>query len=92
MIIHDSGEAARVRSRVQLFEAIRRDHRREELSIRELAPRYRVHRRTVRAALDNPVPPPRKTPERPAPKLEPIEPLIGFFSQGRLLAPPPQIA
>ena len=76
-----------MRSRVQLFEAIRRDHRREELSIRELAARYRVHRRTVRAALDNPVPPPRKTPERPAPKLEPIKPLIDDMLRADLDAP-----
>ena len=40
-----------VRSRVELFEQIRRDRRLEELSIRELAERHRVHRRTVRQAL-----------------------------------------
>ena len=34
-----------------MFEAIRRDARREELSIRGLSERYGVHRRTVRAAL-----------------------------------------
>jgi len=72
---------------VQLFEAIRRDHRREELSIRELAARYRVHRRTVRAALDSPAPPPRKTPERAAPKLEPIKPLIDDMLRADLDAP-----
>jgi DNA-binding GntR family transcriptional regulator len=49
-------------SRVELFEAIRRDHRREELSIRALAERHGVHRRTVRQALANAVPPERKTP------------------------------
>jgi DNA-binding transcriptional regulator YhcF (GntR family) len=36
------------RSRVEVFEQIRRDHRLEQLSIRELAERHRVHRRTVR--------------------------------------------
>ena len=36
---------------VELFEAIRRDARREGLGIRELASRHRVHRRTVRQAL-----------------------------------------
>ena len=40
-----------MRSRVELFEAIRRDRRREELSICQLAERHKVHRRTVRAAL-----------------------------------------
>src|SRR6266540_1443248 len=48
------------RSRVELFEQIRRDRRVEELSIRELADRHRVHRRTVRQALASAAPPPRK--------------------------------
>ncbi len=42
--------------RVGLFEAIRRDARGEELSVRALAKRYGVHRRTVRQALRSPVP------------------------------------
>ncbi len=49
-----------MRSRVELFERIRRDHRVEGLSIRELAERHRVHRRVVRQALVSAVPPPRK--------------------------------
>jgi len=48
------------RSRVELFEQIRRDRRVEKLSIHELADRHRVHRRTVRQALASAVPPPRK--------------------------------
>ena len=47
-------------SRVELFEAIRRDRRTEALSIRELAERHRVHRRAVRQALASALPPPRK--------------------------------
>src|SRR2546426_4857968 len=71
------GEVGQVRSRVELFEQIRRDRRREQLSIRELARRHGVHRRTVRQALASPLPPPRKTSERrPAPKLGPYRPLI----------------
>jgi len=50
-----------VRSRVELFEEIRRDRRREGLSIRELSGRHQVHRRTVRQALTSAVPPPRVT-------------------------------
>src|SRR5215470_15683967 len=65
-----------VRSRVELFEAIRRDHRREELSIRQLASRHRVHRRTVRQALASAVPPPRKKRAFRAPVLDPVKPLI----------------
>jgi transposase len=53
---------------VVLFETIRRDRRLEGLSIRELAERHKVHRRTVRQALADPVPPPRKCyPVRPRP-------------------------
>lgn len=55
-------------SRVELFEQIRRDREREELSRRALAAKYGVHRRTVRQALESAVPPPRKRPVgRPAP-------------------------
>ena len=49
-----------MRSRVELFERIRRDRRVEGLSMRELAARHRVHRRAVRAALASALPPPRK--------------------------------
>lgn len=41
-------------SRVELFELIRREHDRGELSQRALAVKYRVHRRTVKQALDSP--------------------------------------
>jgi hypothetical protein len=41
----------RVRSRVEQFAAIRRDHRVDGLSIRALADKHGVHRRTVRQAL-----------------------------------------
>ena len=42
--------------RVELFEVIRRDRRREQLSVRALAERHGVHRRTVREALVSGVP------------------------------------
>jgi transposase len=64
-------------SRVELFEEIRRDREREGLSIRELARRHGVHRRTVRQALASALPPARKRPEgRRAPKLGPYRGLI----------------
>ena len=49
-----------MRSRVEVFEVIRRDRRVEGLSIRALAERHQVHRRTVRQALASALPPPRK--------------------------------
>jgi transposase len=49
---------------VEQFERIRRDHRTEGLSVRELARRHGVHRRTVRQALASAVPPPRRPAER----------------------------
>jgi transposase len=59
------------RSRVELFEQIRKDRRVEGASIRELAGRHRVHRRTVRQALDSAVPLPRKPyPQRPKPAID----------------------
>ncbi len=54
--------------RVELFEAIREDHR-QGASIRSLAERYAVHRRTVRQAIACAVPPTRQVPERPRPAL-----------------------
>jgi len=56
---------------VEQSEGIRRDQREDGLSIRALTSSHRVHRRTVRRALSDAVPPPRKTPEREAPVLGP---------------------
>lgn len=65
------------RSRVEVFEQIRRDRRLEGLSIRELAERHRVHRRTVRQALASAVPPARKQyPARPRPAIGPYAAII----------------
>jgi len=54
-------------SKVELYEKIRLAHRDEQLSVRALAVRFRVHRRDVRAALVSPEPAVRKTPRRVAP-------------------------
>ena len=57
-------------SKVELYERIRRDRRvDEQVSIRELARRHQVHRRTVREALASAVPTPRKVAERESPAL-----------------------
>jgi transposase len=77
-----------VGSRVELFEQIRRDHDRGELSQRALAAKYRVHRRTVKQALESAVPPPRKRPEgRLAPKLGEYASLIDEWLIADQLAP-----
>jgi hypothetical protein len=54
---------------VEQFERIRREYRDEGVSFRALARRHRVHRRTVRAAVENATPAPRKAPVRAAPVL-----------------------
>lgn len=58
-------------SRVEQYEFIRRDARDKGLSIRALAGKHKVHRRTVRQALEDPTPPTRKVPDRVAPALGP---------------------
>jgi hypothetical protein len=83
-----------VRSRVELFEQIRRDRRIEQLSIRELGERHGVHRRTVRQALESAVPPPRKDyPRRPRPALDAWvlvidEWLLAAYGDDPVLTPP----
>lgn len=56
---------------MEQFERIRRDHREEGVSIRELARRHSVHRRAVRQALVAAIPPPRAVRPRPAPAIGP---------------------
>lgn len=73
---------------MELYERIRRDRRVDpQVSIRELARRYRVHRRDVRAALASATPPPRKTPERSSPALGPYEATIRRWLREDLDAP-----
>jgi transposase len=78
-------------SRVELFERIRRDRRGDpQVSVRALAARYDVHRRTVREALASAAPKPRK---RPAPRRSILEPAHGWIDEmlrADLLAPAKQ--
>jgi transposase len=66
-------------SRVELFAAIRRDRRDDPtVSARTLAARYRVSRRTVRAALASAVPPPRK---RLPPRASVLDPAVAWIDE-----------
>jgi transposase len=75
---------------VELFAAIRRDARVEGCSIRELADKYHVHRRTVRQALASAIPPSRRTPARTSPRLEPFRGFIDDMLRSDLDAPKKQ--
>jgi transposase len=74
-------------SRAELFATIRRDARVEGLSVRELARRHGVHRRTVRQALEAADPPPRKPRVSPAPRLDPFKATIDEMLRVDLDAP-----
>ena len=75
--------------RVELFARIRRDWRRGA-SIRDLAVKHRVHRRTVRQAIASAVPPPRKTPMRDAAVLGPWKVTIRSWLEADLAVPKKQ--
>jgi transposase len=77
-------------TRVEFVRAIRFDRQRGGLSIRALARKYDVHRRTVRQALEAAVPPERKRPVREAPVLEAVRGLIDAMLEADLDAPPKQ--
>jgi transposase len=75
---------------VELFAAIRRDARVDGLSIRELAAKHHVHRRTVRQALASAIRPPRRTPTRTSPRLAPFKAAIDDMLRVDLDAPKKQ--
>jgi hypothetical protein len=73
---------------VEQFERIRREHRDDEgLSVQALAVRHKVHRRAVRAALADAVPPSRKDPVRVAPVLGAHEGTVRRWLSENLTAP-----
>jgi transposase len=74
-------------SRVELYAAIRFDWQRNQMSIRALAEKYSVHRRTVREAVTSPIPPPRRNPPRCAPVLAGVREVIDAMLTEDLVAP-----
>ena len=60
------------------------------MSIGELTDKHHVHRRTVRPALASAVPPPRRTPERTSPRLEPFKEALDEMLRAALDAPKKQ--
>jgi transposase len=73
--------------RVELFAAIRFDWQRNQMSIRALARKYDVHRRTVRQAIASPLPPDRRVPVRAAPVREAVTGWIDEMLHEDLAAP-----
>jgi len=74
---------------VELFERIRRDAR-EGVPIRKIARDHGVHRRTVRAAIADAVPPPRKPVVREAVAFGPYEEIVRAWLVADLDAPKKQ--
>jgi transposase len=74
-------------SRVELYAAIRFDRQRHQMSIRALAEKYSVHRRTVREAVFSPIPPPRKAAVRSTVVLDGVRELVDAMLVADLEAP-----
>lgn len=61
---------------MQLYKRLRREYEHGQGTIRGVARKFKVHRRTVRAALRNAVPPKRKVAPRERPKMALVIPII----------------
>jgi transposase len=75
------------RAKVELFEQIRREYEFGVGTIRGVAQKYGVHRRQVRQALEDAVPPERKGVARASPKLGPVREFIDRMLESDRRAP-----
>jgi len=73
---------------VELYEQIRREYEHGVGTIKGVARKFQVHRRMVREAIGNALPPARKTPVRSRPKMAQVD----EFSDGILEAGPESAA
>lgn len=80
--------SSRAEAKAALFTQIRRGRQEEGLSIRALADKHRVHRRTIRQALTSPQPPSRKPTIRNPPILGPLHEVIDAVLDDELAAHP----
>jgi transposase len=75
------------RAKVELFEQMRREYEFGVGTIRGVAEQFGVHRRLVRQALQDAMPPERPSPQRALPKLGPVKDFIDRILQTDQKAP-----